>query len=782
MNHEIQDRASLHAGVRAGEATRRTPGAWALSAAVAAAVAAVAVATVAAPPRCAAEDWAHWRGPERDGTSPETGLPASWSPEGENLIWRNDFTGRSTPVVHAGRVCANGRAGEGISRQEMVACFDAASGEKLWEKRWPVYHTTVPWNRVGWPNPAIDPETGYLYAQGVGGLFFAFDSADGREVWSRPLIEQYGFMEGYGGRTQTPLVDEDRVIVTFASTNWGDQSRPLHRMYAFDKRTGEHVWVSSPASSMADKNSQSTPAVAVVGGRRLVIQGNGDGTIYAVEARTGKPVWSFRLSKRAINTSVLVDGATVYAAHSEENVDEPTMGRVVAIDASGEGDVTATHERWRAPLGVGFASPALAGGVLYVIDNAANLVALDAADGRKLWEHSLGTVGKAAPVVANGKLYATEVNGRVHILEVSREGVKALDHDEISMPGGDRYAEIYGSPAIAYGRVFFTTEEGIYAIGDPAKPFAADDGGRFDPGPEEPPAAGAAPATLLVIPAEAHVAPGETVAFRVEAFDAKGRALGTREATWSLDGLTGTVLPDGRFTPASEQKWQAGTVTAKVGELTAPARVRVHAGLPIADDFDSWPVEGRPTYLFSYLNPFRVAELDGNKVLAKVPTPQLDRHHTLVGPPSLSGYTVQADLLATRTKRRIPDLGLINSGYILDLMGVHQQLQVRSWAAELRMAQEVPFAWETDVWYTMKLRVDQQPDQAVVRGKVWKRGEPEPEAWTITVEDPYPVRQGSPGLIGYSPAPMYYDNLSVTANGASSEAAAVETASEGSTN
>ena len=760
MDHRDTERGSLRP---AGRRRRRRKSAWPLPAAVAAALLALAAGLFAAPPAGAA-DWPHWRGPARDGTSPETGLISTWSKEGENLIWRHDFTGRSTPTAFAGRVCANGRVGEGIARQEMVACYDAGSGAKLWEKRWPVYHTTVPWNRVGWPNPVIDPETGYLYVQGVGGLFFCLDSTDGREVWSRPLIEEYGFMEGYGGRTQTPLVDEERVIVTFASTNWGDQSRPLHRMYAFDKRTGEAVWASSPASSMADKNSQSTPAVAVVDGRRLVIQGNGGGWIYAVEARTGKPVWGFELSKRAINTSVVVDGATVYAAHSEENVDEPTMGRVVAIDASGEGDVTRTHELWRAPIAVGYASPALAGGVFYVIDNGANLVALDAANGRRLWQHNLGTVGKASPVVADGKLYATEVNGRVHVLEVSREGARQLDLEEISMPGSDRYAEIYGSPAIAYGRVYFTTEEGIYCLGDPSKPFRAEAGPPFDPGAEEPPPAGAAPATLLALPAEIHVAPGETVPFRVEAFDGKGRSLGARDAAWSLEGLSGTVLPDGRFTPAPDAPHQAGALVAKVGELTAKARVRVNAPPPLVDGFESWPVDGRPTYLFSYLRPFLIAELDGEKVLSKVPTPQLDRHHTLIGPPHLSGYTIQADLMATKKGRRIPDLGLINSGYTLDMMGVHQQLQVRSWAAELRMAEEVPFPWELETWYTMKLRVDQAPDKAVIRGKVWRRGEPEPDAWTIAVEDPYPVRKGSPGLVGYSPAPMYYDNLSVTMN------------------
>jgi outer membrane protein assembly factor BamB len=76
----------------------------------------------------------------------------------------------------------------------------------------------------------------------------------------------------------------------------------------------------------------------------------------------------------------------------------------------------------------------------------------------------------------------------------------------------------------------------------------------------------------------------------------------------------------------------------------------------------------------------------------------------------------------------------------------------------------VPFPWDPDVWYTMKLRVDQQGDKALVRGKVWKRGEPEPAEWTVTAEDPHPVRSGSPGLYGFSPVDIQYDNVKVTVN------------------
>ena len=45
-----------------------------------------------------AADWPSWRGPAQTGVAAETDLVASWSPTGENLVWRADFTGRSTPT------------------------------------------------------------------------------------------------------------------------------------------------------------------------------------------------------------------------------------------------------------------------------------------------------------------------------------------------------------------------------------------------------------------------------------------------------------------------------------------------------------------------------------------------------------------------------------------------------------------------------------------------------------------------------------------------------------
>ena len=81
------------------------------------------------------------------------------------------------------------------------------------------------------------------------------------------------------------------------------------------------------------------------------------------------------------------------------------------------------------------------------------------------------------------------------------------------------------------------------------------------------------------------------------------------------------------------------------------------------------------------------------------------------------------------------------------------------------MAKAVDFAWEVDTWYRMKLRVDLTGSRALIRGKVWKRFEPEPDAWTIIVEDPLPIQGGSPGIVGYAPSVIHYDNITVKPNG-----------------
>jgi len=721
----------------------------------------------------AAGQWYNWRGPAQDGASSETGLPGHWSLEGENLAWKVPIGARSTPVVLGDHVYLMTRGGEGESEHERVVCLALRSGKVLWEHRMPIFHTDIPSNRVGWSSPAGDPETGNVYVHGIQGLFTALDR-NGKVLWSHALMEEFGRFSGYGGRVQTPVVAGDLVIVSFLNSSWGKQARMWHRFLALDKHSGEVRWWSSPGYPPRDTN-YSTPVVATVKGRDLLIAGGGDGSVYALKVETGEPVWTFRLSKRGVNSSVVVEGDRVYASHSEENLDTTTMGRLVAIDATGEGDVTETGEVWRVDgIRAGYASPALHGGKIYVVDNSANLWCIATRDGKVHWKHSLGTVGKGSPVWADGKIYVAELNGRFHILEDGAEECRSLDLQEFPTSNGGM-VEIYGSPAVARGHVFFSTQNETFALG--GKEFNVQ-AVPLSVTRERPAAPGGAPAHLQLLPAEVHLSPGEQVKFRGRLFDASGRFLrDARELTLKPQGLRGTISGT-EFRASPENTHQAGLVEASAGELRGAARVRVIPELPIHEDFEKYVAGDLPPgWIGVNAAKFQLAERDGSRALQKrADNPKFYRAKVHFGRPDWSGYTLQADVLGTYARRNLPDIGLYCCRYTFYLTKNPRTrknvVQIMAWDPMPRIQKSVPYDWKPDVWYRMKVRVDPRGEKGVVRGKVWPRDEPEPGQWTIEVEDSFPTLSGSPGFTAFTPGittrsqgPLvFFDNILVTKN------------------
>ena len=151
-------------------------------------------------------DWADWRGPTRDGHSYEKGLPEKWSKQGENLLWKAPYGGRSAPIVMNGRVFMFNSAGEGETMQERVLALDAETGRKVWEYRFNVYSSDVPPRRIAWSAPAGDPTTGNVYVFGACNELVAL-SWDGKPLWSRSLTDEYGAWTTHGGRTVSPIIE-----------------------------------------------------------------------------------------------------------------------------------------------------------------------------------------------------------------------------------------------------------------------------------------------------------------------------------------------------------------------------------------------------------------------------------------------------------------------------------------------------------------------------------------------------------------------------------------------
>jgi outer membrane protein assembly factor BamB len=730
-----------------------------------------------------ASDWPELRGPSRDGLSPETGLPEKWSPTGENLVWRAPYGGISGPVVLGDRIFLHDTVGEGRTLQERIVSLDANTGSLVWEKRIDIHHSDVAPNRAGWATPAVDPETGYVYILSSGGELSAFTRA-GLPLWIRDLTEEFGFVAAENGRIASPTVDGSLAIVDGVTFDWGEHAAGAHRFLAFDKRTGDAVWVSAPEKRLLE-STWSPPLITDVGGVRMLAAGGGDGAFHAINVATGEPVWRFEVSKRGINTGVVRSGANLILSHGEANVETSTTGFLAAISADVNGEVAGNQAKWLQYGFTGAVSPVADGQRIYRIDNQGVLAAFDANTGRQVWSLKTGPMQNAAPVLADGKIYVGTEDGRFFILRPRADGCDILS--QVQLGSAANPEPITASAAVSNGRVYFTSSKAVYALGsgDNRIPSWSLKVAPFKAGAEN-----RAPASLQLIPADEALYPGQTARFLVRVLDAAGNLIreepqsaasqagGQRggrgaanaqppksELEWSLEGIAGAVQPDGFYTVPSDAKGSAGRIRVKLGALSGDARVRI---IPTQweTSFDEFQAGSTPAWWVNA--PFAVRDVAGNRVLAKAADPQASilRHvRAYSGLHNSSNYTLQSDVRFAG--RLTGEAGVIGQGYELVLVGARQQIELRSWAAETSRTKTSPLALTPDTWQRVKLRVESLLDGSVqVRGKVWPITDPEPTAWTVERTDSSGFGHliGSPGLYADAASEVYFDNLKVIPN------------------
>jgi outer membrane protein assembly factor BamB len=705
-----------------------------------------------------ATDWPEWRGPARDGRSAETNLPSAWSPTGENLAWRLPFGSRSAPVAFGDRLYVNTPTGDAANTQERLVAIDAESGKVIWEHRFSLYLSDVPQHRSSWASPAVDPATGNIYLFTVAAQLVCL-SADGKILWERSLPEEYGAVTTHGGRTTSPIIEGDKVILNALVLAWGDLNRTGNRYFAFDKKTGQTIWIASPQTRHYDTN-YSTPIVSTISGMQALVVGGTDGGYHALKLNTGERIWSIEVSKRAILNSPLVRDNVAYVTHGEENMDTTEMGMIAAVDATRTGVLTADAFKWRTRGFLpSYASPVADAERLYTVDNSAIVGAFDLKTGAKLWDKTLGTLQKGSPVLADGKLYVGTENGKFFILRPTATGVEVLDEDLLGTAQDPE--PIVASPIVADGRVYVTTMEAIYAIGKRVRPTATAARAAAASAMAK---ADTSPAAVQVFPYESLLAPGQSVALKARLFDASGNFIREEPAAvWSLDQLSGTIDAKGVYKPAATGS-AAGFVKATVGGITGTARVRVIQPLPWKWDFEAAAAEAPPAWWTGAPGKVFQRTVEGvGSVLMRARDETVGRRaKVFFGPADMQGYTVEADVRSREQRRQRGDIGLINERYGLVLFGNGQKLELHPWQAADEMTARVPFAWDADTWYRMKLRVDHLPDgTARVRGKVWPAAGAEPEAWTIEKIDKIPHRMGSPGIYADGISDMFFDNVSV---------------------
>lgn len=201
-----------------------------------------------------AADWPQWQGPDRNAISKETGLLKEWPKDGPPLAWRIAGLGGgdSAPAIAAGKIFGMSHRGE----DEVVWALSEKDGKELWvTKLGPAFRQAMPQSREG-PGctPTVDGER--LYALGIGGDLACLQISDGKVLWQRNLVKDFGGVVPTWSYRESPLVDGEKVVCT--------PGGPEAIMVALDKLTGNTIWKSQLPDGSA--SGSSSPGGSPAGG------------------------------------------------------------------------------------------------------------------------------------------------------------------------------------------------------------------------------------------------------------------------------------------------------------------------------------------------------------------------------------------------------------------------------------------------------------------------------------------------------------------------------------
>jgi outer membrane protein assembly factor BamB len=406
-----------------------------------------------------ADNWPQWRGPKNDGHSAETGLPAEFGPD-QNLVWKFKLPGlgESSPVVWDEKVFLTAVAGD-----EAVLLCVGTDGQEKWRK--PM--ATVGKDRYGpdqatsaSPSPSTDGKHVWAYVGGMkGGQLKCFDLA-GNLVWEKNL-QSYGKYNIQFGTHWTPTLYKGKLYLQVLH-------RTAQKLVKLDAATGEQDWAvdrkgAVPAKEVPSRSPESPDVYASAfvwegeGGPLLISHGNDFCTAHKLD--DGAEVW------RVLGLNPTNNGAWRFVSSPLVTPDlivvpscknGPTVG-VNPVGAKGEIDKKNSAELWRINGTPDVVSPLLVGDVVYLMGDGP-LTTVEAKTGKPIYKYEL-TKGRHRSnlVYADGKIYAAAREGAVDVVQPGRE-FKVLANNKVP-------DTLYGSPAVANGRIYLRGYENLWAFG-----------------------------------------------------------------------------------------------------------------------------------------------------------------------------------------------------------------------------------------------------------------------------------------------------------------------------
>lgn len=408
---------------------RRCAPASAMAGLVAVCLSAAFLTAVAQAPDDA--EWSQWRGPNRDGVSPETDILRTWPEAGPTEVWRVPLgPGFSAMAIVGSRLYTLLSTGE----DEVTVCLNVEDGSEIWRtKTGPRYDNS----RGNGPRSTPTIHDGKAYVMSSTGTLFALDAENGDILWRHDFVEEFGATAPGWGYSCSPLVEGGLVMVEAGGPS-------DNALVACDRATGEIAWTADSGEA-----GYSSPIAVTSGGRRQVLFLTMR-ALLSVAPSDGSVLWYYDWPGTNIATPLLVGDDLVFVSASYDK------GAAV-VRMTGEGDDVDVERVWASrEMRNHFNSSVLFGDHVYGFDNA-NFKCIEAATGDEMWSHRR-ELGKGSLIRVGDRLIVLSEGGTLLLVDATPEEYRELSRVNILR------GRTWTPPCLANGQLYLRNETEILRL------------------------------------------------------------------------------------------------------------------------------------------------------------------------------------------------------------------------------------------------------------------------------------------------------------------------------
>jgi len=403
----------------------------------------------------AAQDWPQFRGPNRDGVSPDKGLLSAWPEDGPKLLWTAKGAGRgySSFSIADGKLFTLGDAPSTADddKDEYLLCFDVKTGKQLWQKQiGPAWKKKGPDNwQSSRSTPTIDGDHAYVLT--AHGALLCCQTSNGDFVWQKDLKKEFGGGKGDGwGYGESVLIDGNNLVCT--------PGKKDNTMLCLDKATGEKVWGSSRDGDRGAGHA--SIQISEVGGTKVYVNTTASGAM-GVRAKDGELLWTYDIDKTtAVIPSPIISGDLVFFTAGYNR-----GGALLKQVANGDGVDAEEIYGLNNKLENKHGGVVMLNGYIYGDSGdkgmpfCANMMTGDIE-----WKKRGSGKGSAAFTAADGHLYILYQNSTVELVRADPKGYKRVGSFKLDGHDADDVRPAWAHPVIVNGRLYVRQDDRIFCF------------------------------------------------------------------------------------------------------------------------------------------------------------------------------------------------------------------------------------------------------------------------------------------------------------------------------